>query len=461
MIRFYQCFALVSLAIAAISAIFCVGFRGSELKLLPLLPIFYLLTVALLLGVTWSTGPSLFLSVCLPIVFFRYVAFPVLIAFNGGYEGRSSSPPSEESYSFAIILMVYELMLVTLLVAFLERRYHRNKREHEFKAHSLPMWYVIVVVIFCVTLAFVFPESFLLINMLKPTIVADDVDISSTATFAAMSVVIAKVFLFLSLLRKLAQSSRWRIFAPWGAVFLCLLNVVIYFGTNRMAMVLTAIASILMLHKLFGTRSNIPIAIIVVSAVFMFVLVTKQREYVSYSNSRLASVADTIQVYTGGIYNVAIGVEVKSRYPEATKLSVLAYDFLRPTIGINLLVRDWNIFYSNIYFNYRMWIHLDRRSQIMPMIAQGYLFFPLLLAPLLSLFFVCLAYVLLHFINRVRYMEFQFALALVVMRLGLFWGQNTMNMMNYISINLILPFLLIIFYLVLRKSLRPGYGVAV
>lgn len=454
MINLYRILMLLTLLAACAAIGLSITLVTTELTFLAVLPFGYLVVTPLLLRITWATGPSIFLMICQPTMFLRYVAFPVLAAINGGYEGRSWSTPSIDSYEMAIILMTYELVVGALLIAFLERRYHRASRNRIVALRALPLWYITFIFIIGFLLVAIFPQALLLINIVKPLVIVDDLNIPAFATLAAMILVIAKVFLILILTYRLSKVTRWPKIALWVAALLGAINIAIFFGTNRMAMVLTALSTVLIFYRFFGVRAKIPIGLIVIITIGLFSLITTERAYVQKSDSLLVNIADNIQAYTGGIYNVAIGVEVPQSYPEAKNFSVLIYDFLRPTIGLNIIVQNWDILYSNIYFNYRMFTHVDRRSQIMPMIAQSNLFFSVFFAPVLSLLFIWLGYKFQNHISGARYIEIQFCLILVVMRLGFFWGQNTMNMMSYISLYLILPFFLISAYLFLDRSLR-------
>lgn len=160
--------------------------------------------------------------------------------------------------------------------------------------------------------------------------------------------------------------------------------------------------------------------------------------------SELIDRTDFLQVYLGGPYNVAIAVDTKESYPEAGKAEVLFFDIFRPMIGVNFLVKNMDIKYSNIYFNHRIF-KSDNRSQIIPMVGQSNLFFGALLSPLLSVLFILLAYTLNKFVNKSSNVLVYYFFVLSVARMGFLMGQNTMNMINDLSFNIFL--FLIIYWL--------------
>lgn len=447
----YRFLAIFSILAAAFSALFALTLHAPEYSFLPVLPLSYVLIGPVFLSVSWRQGPSLFLLICFPTAFLRYVAFPFLVVFNGGYAGRSLTPPLESSYHYAIGLMAYELLVVGLAVFLLERRYQLKELASSLQLSSIDIRYSLFLSMLALALCLAVPQSLLYVNFFKPTIYLDEFSAAAVPTFLAIFFVAAKAALLIGLMQRLAFSSRAQNLAPWLAALLCAINIGIFFGTNRMAMTLTAIGSVWVLLALFKKRSHGPILAIAMVAVVVFGMITTERQYVRMSDSAIENVADNIQGYTGGLYNVAIGVETGRSFPEATSLEVLVYDFLRPTVGVNLLVQGWETLYSNIYFNYRMWTTVERRSQILPMIAQGNLFFPFLLAPLLSLLFVSVGYFLLGLLDKVALIELRYFIVLVVLRMGFFWGQNSMNMMSYISLNLAVPIFMIIGVLLYRK----------
>ena len=451
----YQICLMLAGVLSLAAALLCVTYGEPGFDYLPFLPLAYLVFVLAIAAINRRSMPSIFLSIFLFVGFLRYTVFPVLMVINGGYVGRSSLPPVPSSFAYAIFLMCYELLLVGTLIAVLEHRYHRAGRRKELRVHCLPLWFSLAVLSFGLALVLLEPLALLLVNFIRPTLLtAAEFTVPPLATFAGMIVVMAATFIILKILKVLSElTGRWRKIAPWIAALICTVNIAIFFGTNRLAVVLSAIATILIYLSLFESRSRQPLALVGVVTIVVFLIITEERGYVAAHETPLENLADQVQAYTGGIYNVALGVEVAKNEPDARRLSVLVYDFLRPTIGVNLLVESWGIRYSNMYFNDRMFLHVERRSQILPMVAQGNLFFPTPFAPVLSLLFVWLAYKLLDLLRSTSYMEIKYGLVLIIARLAFFPGQNSMNMMNYISLYLLLPLFFIWMYLALNRAL--------
>ena len=449
---FYQ----LTLSLAFIASLVAIGtsigIPGGEFRSAVFLPAAYLVFLTMIAFVTWRFLPSPFLIVALFSSFLRYVGFPILASLNGGYVGRSHTPPALESYDIAVVLMCYELTIVGFSIFFLEKKYQRLRAKSLYSpVKSLPSWYTLAIGVTAVAAILLFPQAIFLLSFISFGFELDELSLPATISLAAMLFMSAKVFMTLKIVHQLSQTKRWAIFAPYFAMIIGLANIFVYFGTNRMAVVLTAVTTGWILFRTFGSRARTPIVILALSGLFVFSVITERRDYMHRTDDTLTKIVDQVQVYTGGMYNVAIGVEVREQYPEARRWNGLAFDFLRPTVGFNLIVQNWNIDYSNQYFNWRMFTHVDRRSQILPMIAQGNLYFGFIFAPLLPLLFVWLGYVLLGKIWQTQFIELRYAMLLIVLRLGFFWGQNTMNMMNFISLNFIIPLIMIAPYLYMGR----------
>ena len=411
-------------------------------RLLPLLPVsFIIFWQGVYRGRILEQKP-VFFNVLFLVAFFRYVVQPVLLVMSGEYSGRSAREPIDSSYEQSIILIAYELLAITAVIALLERI--RRGKDYAVASISkvLSGNYTGLLLFASLGIVFIVSRSSLnLISFFVPSeAVGTDSDVSTLALFFAYFFITCKQLFFLSLLAVLASRYRRqpREILIVAAMVLILANSLVYFGTSRISIVITCTTSLLVAYHLFGKAVVRYSLAVVLCIVVGLAYLTVARNHVSPDSFDASVAYDVVQVYTGGVYNVAIGVETKEEFPEAGSFEVLAFDFLRPTIGLNLLVKNWDTYYSNIYFNKRMWTKIDRRSQILPMIAQSNLFFGRMLSPLLTVFFVLVYYL----IDRIRLgscsLEVRYFLTLLVVRLAMMFGQNSMNVMNFISMNVLL-----------------------
>lgn len=441
----------------AVLVLFFQNYAGYELLVTQPLVFIFCYFLALRRGLEFKPFRP-FLFVFTLICFVRYVILPLLTVVSGHYGGRSQLPPEPDSFSAAILLMNWELVCCSLLVFFLERR---RRKSGLLSAGSqgfhtgYPMPGIGVYLIFGGALILVFPSALQSVNFVVPRVVAGEIEASTLENFVAYVFLVAKSLLFLIVL-KICYGNYLKS-KKEGLVILCLFfasfNVLVYWGSNRSDILISAVATFLVLYRAFGARvSKYAVVGLFVLSSALF-LVTQKREHVSFSGGQnpMVDVSDTFQVYTGGVYNVAIALETKEMIPASGQIKTLFVDVFRPMIGFNLLLKDLPLVYSNIYFNQRLWQSVDRRSQILPMVGQGNLYFGFLFAPLLSLAFIFLAYKIEGYALGASNVFVYYFLCLALVRLGFMMGQNTMNMVNDISMNLFLFFVVYLFnYAVVR-----------
>lgn len=414
-----------------------------------LLPLCYVV-VFVLLSQFLFTRFNIFLLVFTSISFARYIILPFFIVYTEYYGGRSPEPPLAASIHKAIYLMIYELVAIALTILIMELLLKRKWREQEKKQvlsdESRRDGFLLFVVIGIVAVL-VIPNAAATVSFFRPKAELVDV-VSNNSTLSMLGTylfIIAKQLLFLMGIyacQKNYRKTKKKSFLV-GAVLLLFLNIGIFIGTNRSDIVLSAIVSLVVFHRLFpeifkwvaiGTGSLI---------VGIVTLMGQVRNIASISggNNALIDFTDNLQVYFGGPYNVALAIETKLLYPQVQHISVLFFDIFRPMIGVNVFVKHLPFYYSNIFFNQRYY-YANQETQILPIIGQGNIFFGYLAAPLFSVLIVCLAYYLRYKISHTKSLAVFYFLTLVCTRLGMVMGQNTMNIINDLSYNLFL-FLLI------------------
>lgn len=415
-------------------------------ELLFTLPLLYIILSFFLMR-RFSLKSSVFFIVINLIIFFRYVIQPYLIVSQAYYKGRSPIVPQESSFIIAHLLMLAELLLVSIVMLHLESKFQQKKLtiSTQFSYGKDKNWIYYLFILFTVVYA-VFDQSWIgIIHFVTPII-----DLSDEKTFSIYVpylILIAKqvliVILIYKLGRKSASSPGRDIFLIIVALVLAFLNISIFLGTNRSDILITAIATLLLLKRIFRKKISTSFVLVALVAVFGIVNVVTEARGMKKLNDSEQNYAELLNAYLGGVYNVAIATETVDYYPDAGKPKVFLYDIFRPMIGVNFFLKGDDVVWSNTYFNRRL-LNEDRRSQILPMIGQGYIFFGIL-APLLSVVFVVFAYYLMNYVYSTRDPLIFYFLLLSVIRLGFFMGQNTMNQINDLSYNLVL-FLFLFFF---------------
>lgn len=404
----------------------------SEAFLLPIAYVFFEL-VAMLTG--FKNHSKIFFGSLTTVSFFRYVIYPVNLSIAGYYVGRSPIEPTAESYSTAIYLMVYELLATSAIAGIVAKTIKpagiKTPGATTFSPHL-----VIALMSVAVAGTLIVPTTLNYIGTIRAPSVEDEG--GRLAALFANLLIVTKTLIMVRVLVFLRDNQHT--LGAFALLTLVAMTVAIsssvYLGTHRIAVLIYTAGCIILCYQLYG-RSIMTFVIPTsfAAAAFAFLAISSSRG-LSLQIDDYDSTLDLLQVYLGGIYNVAIGIETATWFPEARNAETLFFDFARPMMGLNLFVAEWDIKYSNQFYNERMWPYIERRSQIIPMIGQGYFYFGPYLAPILTIVFLLIHYPINWLYQKTTSLELQFVLSLVLIRFGLMFGQNSMNLLNHASINL-------------------------
>ncbi|PAB59392.1 O-antigen polymerase [Anaeromicrobium sediminis] len=429
-----------------------------------ILPFSFLICFLLFLKPVFLNRQSIFVNVFIASIFARYVILPFLMTLtNYYYYSRSINPPNSESIRKAIFLMSYELFIVSIALLFIfyffsdnhtkrKERYNLVTDKITYKEHNPKFIFATNNIgyfgFFMLTtiLIILFPSTLLNFNFLS----TDESLVSSFSeggllySIVVYCIMTLKNLLFVSLIYIFGKiyNNRRNYFWVLMSLILVFLNTSIFYGISRIDIIITAITSMIIFNGVFKMKKKfIPIIImsLIVIGIFQSVTIARGIVGVKESTSVFWDITDKLSVYLGGPYNVAMAIETAEIFPESRHLSVFLFDIFRPMIGINVFVKDLPLFYSNIYFNERIFYGI-RVTQIIPMIGQGYLFFGFFGAPIISILFIWIAKKFTEItlkLENIR-IEILYIITLSCIRLGFMLGQNTMNQVNDMSMNLFL-----------------------
>jgi hypothetical protein len=417
---------------------------------------------------------GIFIKTLIATIFARYVLLPLLIPItNYYYYSRSITPPDSTAVNEAVLLMTYELFVIAFvfyLIFYLYRNkslsntgeyklinleHFRDRKRIQFKFAENYFGYLVFFVLTVILIA-LFPSALFNFNFLRANenLVSSFTEEGLLYSITIYCIMTLKNFMFIGLIYKASVLYKKNGSYIWvlSAIILVFLNTSIFYGISRLDIIVTFITSTIVFYKLFNSKKIfIPLVImaLVVLSIFQSVTVARGIVGVKESTSFLWDLADNISIYLGGPYNVAMAIETAQFFPESRNISVFLFDIFRPMIGVNILIKDMPILYSNIYFNERISGGI-RVTQIIPMIGQGYLFFGFVGAPIIGIFFIWLAkkFTVLSLKLENSRIEIVYIVTLSCIRLGFMLGQNTMNQVNDMSMNL---FLFLIVYWINNK----------
>lgn len=419
-------------------------------NLLYTMPIAYFL--AYIIGYRQKHGlKSIFLNSFYIICFFRYQVLPFFIVYSGGnYYGRSPLFPQIDSFLIAYILMIYELIISSIFIFFIfskiKVKNENDKLNVDIKNKNILSLFLVIAI----TLIVFDENARSLFNFIIPNILTKDISSYSViSSLIAYYVYAIKQIFFIYMISILSSSNRSVKLGEKSYKFtmsttFLLLNVIIYMGLNRSDFLIPALASFYIFSKFYKKASKYIFFILLLLLFVIIVLITNTREVrlISKGEDIILDITDFLQVYFGGIYNVAIAVETKEFFPKGINLTNLLYDLFRPIPFFKFIFKDSNLVLSSVYYNERMFM-TSFRSQIIPIIGQGYYYFGILFSPIFSLTLIYIANLFYKIIVSKKNSLMVYFLSLQSIRLGFMMGQSMSIQINDLTFNLAIPVILI------------------
>ena len=414
-----------------------------EYNLMFLLPIVFLFCYELLLKRNLTNSFKVFSISYTSVSAIRYVLAPVLIVLAGRYDGRSLTTPSEDSFFLAFLLMIMELLVCSLLIWVLGKKLEKNKNKK--KECTFSKRWVIYVSFIIITFSMILfkPELLSSFSFIRPNVEMlnySDFEIFDQIVilFTNVSKNLVMLFILASFYKKYCskKSLSW-VFLSFVVI---MINNLFYFGTNRFDFVLNIIASTIIFCYIYKDYWKITTIIMAVLCCIGFAMISQARNsYESLGNGDASyKMADLSQIYFGGPYNVAIAIEAAKAFPEGRNISTALYDCTRSVIGLNVLVRKIDdVKLTDYYFNKRIFNN-GQNTQIIPMIGEGYYLFGIILAPLLDVMFIFIAYLLTKKKDEWS-LEIEFFFILSLVRLGFINCQSATIQLDDLSFNLFVP----------------------
>lgn len=375
----------------------------------------------------------------------RYVILPVCIVMTSYYRGRSIVDPTQQSFNMAFYLMSIELVVCCGYMIYLDKNAKANINNKELVFPKNKLIYILATIVIVCMLGGM-PKCLKAINIILPNATVQPEHLNTIEHLIVLGFnTIKQLICILGIVwcKRKYDKTRWSRYALIAGLII-VANLSIYIGDNRSDFLLMGLASVVIYCITFSkfSKAAIVIGTILIAAIVVALTMERDIYFVSQGSNRLLDFTEMMQVYLGGPYNVAMAVDTASYFPEGRTLFNLLYDFARPTLGINILVKNMPLQYSNVFYNSRIYFS-DHMAQIIPMIGEGYYFLGPIFAPLISMVFIKIASVLENKMYYTKRIELIYFFSLTSIRLGFIMGQNATVQMNDLSFNLFLPLILI------------------
>lgn len=422
--------------------------RGFEIVWI--LPLVFGLCYPLLYKVVKNNKLLLFFPAFITVAFLRYVVNPFLLCYTDNYfpPVMSISPQASSLYT-AVYLMSYELVFCSLLIYFLFRK--KDFEDGKMPNLVLPKSYLIYVIFILFTCLLVALNSNIIYFFSFGVWGMDDFELSSLSPIAQMAImftITSKFILFwflLSVIKKRYDQSNWPFVWKLLGFIVTLVLGFIYYGGNRAQFLFSLITHLYIFIIFFPSLKKIVITVSLLLGLIVLSFMTDQRNYHDYYShekgvkKKSLAYAQMTSLYFGGVTNVAVGVEMADKYSEINKGYQLFKDVTLPIVGLNKLIYYDNKESTNTLFNRVFFNSKNNVSQILPSIAHGYFYGGLVFCVLIDFIQLLFVFYLTILLKKANRMEFVFIFNIVLFRFSLMFGQNIIQQLNGITMQLILP----------------------
>lgn len=325
----------------------------------------------------------------------RYVITPIAIIFTNVY-GRIGPDPSIESFTTAVIIMIYEMICV-FLVLYITTNFLKSKkiRIDDNKNCFFNNNYIVISLFLVASLVIlspypgsIIPKDLFVISTEGGTALKD---FETNGIISAISEAFKlAVFLYLiSLINKLFKKNENKI---WPIISIVILLVFIGLKTSqsRWGLTLNAVVGTYIIIQLYPKFKKLTYLIIGSVVIISFISISLYKFYYlvgSDSNNQVIDVLGKMltmfEDYFSGPRLVAQAVEMKKQFSSSISFNTFINGLLVPIPFLNKLADSVDL--SNLYFNAYNLGYIGQQWLILPMVGEGYSLLGLIGAPLFTI----------------------------------------------------------------------------
>ncbi|EKB48606.1 hypothetical protein [Cecembia lonarensis] len=386
------------------------------------------------------------------ILFFRYLISPAYSSLYGIYDHSRAGLISEFANRESILLMLYEMICFFIVFHFSIKKLikYKNIMSQEIYFKNLKVRGLIVVMMIGVISFLIFPAIRERTNFL----IASGFGESNLSAIAGIGFLFTEASLQCLFLLVVINQFKNLIIGQKVKdlliIFIIILQVSIFWSESRTTVVVNGIASIGLLLYLKLLNKTIFVSIVSVTIIATLSLSAFQmfkdgdlvafRSSISEYSDQQTSV-DYLQSYFGGQNLIANAIELKPKIQNRINIET----FFNEIIGSILFIRQ--VFppsnnQTTVHFN-KIFGHDEMNSMILPTLGQGYLYFGLIGAPIISVLFSVLLIKAEKSLLLSNTIGEKYAFLVLVIWLGLFPLQN-MNIIAATIFNVFGPLYLFV-----------------
>ena len=444
------------LLISLISSVICFTSNEAGYSYMFILPLAF--NMCFLVGLKSIIGMqgSIFCNVFTMIAFLRYVILPPITVHTKYYLAYTKYTPTSNERNFAVFLMAYELIAVTVTIVIM---YKKDKAlsvgqlingSYKYRYEKWHVVTILTILLICIVSllnsAVISQFNFITPSLTNALNYSDNYRFyEDTSAMVKLLAIVFNVFLTLIFINamikyaiKYKKTNNYFYFIVSTACGL--LNIVIYQGANRSAMMIKGIATVILLLVLFPKKKKQLLCFFSIVIFSVLILISSARNHDVLSSA--LKIAKTLDEYVAGPEDVAVAMHIDKYSGNAGKLIHFIYDLCRPIIGLGSLIKTDTIMTTPEMYNYVIYGSTEVAS-ILPFIGQGYYYLGFLLAPILEMVFVGIANCIEKNMKKGRNLLMTYFWIFIVVRMGFFMAQNSYIQINSLFVFYVIPALIL------------------
>lgn len=441
--------------------------KNEGYEMLFLLPLYFGISYLVFLNNFMINMKSVVLGIYIFYGSIRYILMPITIAFTSGYEYTHRYLYSTDSIRLAIMLMLYEIVVISLFLNIFLKRYlkvnYKLDNIYMYKLRGEKAVYIMLSIL-AIVLFFLIPQaresiSFFIIKSNTGNRVNED--LTSMMMIIRQIFISAIMFGFLMSVHRMYQKymKKPRIRYIYIALIISMLCISVIIGERRSFLLYTGFVCIYILCLLFKDhKKKIIVSLVAITGIVLVLMSIYKtlnvfmhdsyKEALNQSSFNIEITSRTLQSYFYGPSNVALAIETKEQVNNEIHRPI--YDFVRSTIGISFFVKD-KMLSTNEVFNSQIYGRYTKTGHVISSSGYGYMYFGFILSPIFTILFIYISIRLEVNLRKSRNLEMIYIISYILIRIGNPFG-NPVAKINIMSLTLISTGL-VYFVSVLMKSI--------
>lgn len=429
---------LYSVLVVLCSSLYiAVGCSDERYWLMWLLPVTYAFVLILIDITTGKKGKEIGYKVIKTVMLIRYVITPISVVasqFYGGY----GPEPSESSLTLAIVLMVYELIVVGIVIAVygkMHKNYETNKYIIKPQSERISILWIYILISFIIILIIdirlIIPNNFI-------TITSEIEEISLEFSNAGLIGILRntlRVFLGISLLNLINKIKTTDKIKMILSTLSLLVILSLYISKGRWDTLCISLVGIILLRNLYPkykkmiTISIGSVMIIALTSItiykFLGLTLGSINSFIIVIKELIEEVSMQFQAYFSGPRNVALAIDMSKIVD--VKWTWVINDLLGSIPGLSQYFDQsirLNLLYNRYIYSSNIVV------QIIPLLGIGYSAFGFLLSPIITSGFIFLVLKLNDLYYRRVFISSRYLLLYMIIYTSMCMGMNIQILAN-------------------------------